>query len=156
MLTHPPPFPFLTLLSLFLATTSAHSSPTPTGIHVESSTHPAPPPVPLGAISIPFYQRHPAHLVRRASPDTIRSWALREKGRIRGKYGPIDDEDDAALDKRQMITTALSTAQRNTETFPATSSDAVSGAASRTQSADSSMMTMPVGAVAVQNFEADL
>lgn len=157
MVTNQPLFPFLTILSLLLASSSAQSSPTPTDDPLTALKQaPRAPAAPPGAISIPFYQRHPAHLVRRASPDTIRSWALREKGRIHGKYGPSDgDEDASALDKRQLITTAISTAQRNTETAFASPSQA-SGSATRTSSANSSMTTMPVGAVAVQNFEADL
>ncbi|ORY88600.1 aspartic peptidase domain-containing protein [Leucosporidium creatinivorum] len=152
--TTPPPFPFLLLLSLLfnpsVTTASPSPSPSPNPLPSPSPT-PFPHLPPPGGLSLPLHRRS-SSLLRRSDPETIRSWALREKGRITGKYGPSEGQGE--VEKRQLLreraTTALSVAR-----LPSTTSG---GSASRTTSANSSSATAShtVGRVDVMNFEADL
>lgn len=147
----PPPFPLLLLLSLLFNPSTASPSPSPL-------PNPSPEPVPHyhpaalpHGIHLPLHRRSSA-LTRRSDPDTIRSWALREKGRLTVKYGAGVEE---RLAKRQ--TTSTRTTSFSVARLPSTTSGNGSGSGSRTSRATASpTATSVVGKVDVMNFEADL
>lgn len=111
----PLPFPHLVslLLSALAATASAAASPAPS--HPSTAVAPSaapsldPPapeataaqPAPPGGVHLPLHRRngHLHHLSRRSradQEDIVRSWAVRERGRLLGKYG----QSEARLRRR--------------------------------------------------------
>ncbi|KAM0787045.1 hypothetical protein ACM66B_006311 [Microbotryomycetes sp. NB124-2] len=140
--------------------TAPFAPPTPQARHVSGDRHLA------QGFQVPVYQ-HPrarAILDKRSpdAPDLVRSWALREKGRLVNKYGPRPDEEAAAdFVKRQVdriATTRLSTAQTAQETSSETSVGSSRGSRTTTAmgSSNTSRAGLAVGQVNVMNFEADL
>jgi hypothetical protein len=133
------PSPSLALLLLLAALApSVHTSPVQNDL-------------PEGAFSIPLYL--PSHrLSRRSDPDTLRSWALREKGRILGKYGGEMEAVGGPLRRALTISTAgygtataTSTADASNATSTALPGSGVNGTGP----------VEPVGLVNVFNFQAD-
>ncbi|GAA5937791.1 hypothetical protein JCM3775_002127 [Rhodotorula graminis] len=112
----PLPFPHLVALLLSaLAATASTAAPSPSPTHPSTATlrsavpsleQPAPEataarPAPPGGIHLPLHRRngHLHHLSRRSradQEDIVRSWAVRERGRLLGKYG----QSEARLRRR--------------------------------------------------------
>ncbi|KAK4056162.1 hypothetical protein OIO90_002893 [Microbotryomycetes sp. JL221] len=93
--------------------------------------------------------------------DLFRTWALREKGRLVGKYGNTNyNQDVNAKVKRQTqdttTRTRLSTAQTAQETLNGSKSSIATKTTSALMSANTSRAGLAVGQVNVMNFEADL
>lgn len=128
-----PPLPLLFLLSLL--TSTAFCTPSPVETLSAAPAH--------GGFHLPLQHRNT--LSRRADPEGVRSWALREKGRLQGKYG---SGDGARRERRQQ--TALSTAGTRAPTMTGTVT------ATATSSGNTTLPRNTVGLVQVSNFEADL
>lgn len=128
-----PPLPLLVLLSLL--TSTSFCTPAAANTLSAAPTH--------GGFHLPLQHRNT--LSRRADPEGVRSWALREKGRLQGKYG---SEGEARRERRAL--TALSTAGVGAATATGT---ATTTAAMR---ANTTLPKSMVGLVQVYNFEADL
>jgi hypothetical protein len=99
-------------------------------------------------ITIPLL-RHHGHLQRRTNPIALQEWALREKGRIRGKYG----EEEILVEKRQITPISTAGVVASTTRIATTTSSATR---TTSASANSSIPTHPVGQVQILNYEADL
>lgn len=115
--------------------------------------------------TLPLY-RH--RLARRSDETLLREWALREKGRIVGKYGdspaPAEGSTEDSMPARvKRATTALGTAGLSTAPLASASAMSSAGAATNatlgangTSKGFPAAPTSPVGSVKIGNFEADL
>lgn len=111
----PPPFPHLVALSAVLLSSlaaRASAAPSPTATHAAVQPAPTAPalaaPIPeqtpaqqQPGLHLPLHRRngHLHHLSRRSraeQEDIVRSWAVRERGRLLGKYG----QSEARLRRR--------------------------------------------------------
>ncbi|KAK4049690.1 hypothetical protein OIV83_003965 [Microbotryomycetes sp. JL201] len=160
------------ILPALLTGTVASAPPIATAPLTASLAPPSPIPRPISGdhqlaqgFQVPVYQ-HPrarAILDKRNpdAPDLVRSWALREKGRLLNKYGSDSDEEETQVVKRQidrLPTTRLSTAQTAQDTSIATSMSSQRSTRTTTAmgSSNTSRAGLAVGQVNVMNFEADL
>lgn len=112
---------------------------------------------PTKPLSLKLHQRNNA-ILKRSNSDAIRGWALREKSRVMGKYGPSGSNERMLLRERGEIveraTTSLAVAGYGTTSYTAMGQATSTGTATR--SANSSTPTTIVGHVNISNYEADL